>query len=108
MGTSVDTCQKSGNTFSPTAKGAPGSDPACPRMVSRVMMKGQQKSLKRRRRTMMMMMKSPVPMLRRLVQTPRILSRVPTWVNLLIVQTLACHPASLGLDYQRNGTAQLQ
>ena len=27
VGTSVDTCQKSGNTFSPTAKRAPGSDP---------------------------------------------------------------------------------
>ena len=53
------------------------------------------------------MMKSPVPMLMRLVQMPQILSRVPTWVNLLLVQlveTLACCPTSLGVDYQRDGT----
>ena len=50
------------------------------------------------------MMKSPVPMLMRLVQMPRIPSRVPTQVNLLIVQTLACHPTSLDVDYQRDGT----
>ena len=54
------------------------------------------------------MMKSPVPMLTRLVQMPQILSRVPTQVNLLIVQTLDCHPASLGVDYQRDGMAWLQ
>ena len=31
---------------------------------------------------------------------PLILSRVPTQVSLLLVQTLACHPTSLGVDYQ--------
>ena len=50
----------------------------------------------------MMMTKGPVPMLR-LVRTPQIPSRVPTQVNLLIAQTLACHPMSLGVDYQRDG-----
>ena len=52
------------------------------------------------------MMKSLVPMLMRLVWMPQILSRVPTRVNLLLVQlvqTLACYPTSLGVDYQRDG-----
>ena len=49
------------------------------------------------------MTKSLVPMLMRLVQMPQIPSRVPTQVNLLLVQTLACHPTSLGVDYQRDG-----
>ena len=48
------------------------------------------------------MAKSLVPMLTRLVWMPQILSRIPTWVNLLIIQTLACHPTSLGVDYQRD------
>ena len=103
----------------PLQKRAPGSSPTHhagkmmvadqthPQTVSRAMMKGQQKSLKRRRRTMMMM-KSPVPMLMRLVWMPWIPSRVSTWVNLLIVQTLACCPTSLGVDYQRDGMAWLQ
>ena len=52
------------------------------------------------------MTKSLVPMLMGLVQTPQISSRVPTWVTLLLVQTLACHPTSLGVDYQRDGTVQ--
>ena len=50
-----------------------------------------------------MMVKSPVPMLMRLVRMPQILSRNPTyWSPLSVVQTLACHPASLGVDYQRD------
>ena len=50
------------------------------------------------------MMKSPVPMLMRLVQMPQIPSRNPTyWSPLSVVQMLACHPASLGVDYQRDG-----
>ena len=48
-------------------------------------------------------MKSPVPMLTKLVWTPWISSRVPTWVTLLLVHTLACCPTSLGVDYQRDG-----
>ena len=51
------------------------------------------------------MMKSPVPMLMRLVQMPQILIRNPTYQSpLLVVQTLACHPTSLGVNYQRDGT----
>ena len=114
---SVNTYQRSGNTFSPTTKRALGSDPTChtkrvtvgnqthPQMASQAMINGQQKSLKRRRRTMMMM-KSPVPMLTRLVWMPQISSRVPTQVTLLLVQILACHPTSLGVDYQRDGTVR--
>ena len=114
MGMSVDTYRRSGNMFSPTAKRALGSDPTHhtgrtmvanqthPQTASRVIMNGQQESLKRRM-MMMMMMKSLVPMLMRLVQMPQILSRVPTRVNLLLVQTLACCPTSLGVDYQRDG-----
>ena len=54
-------------------------------------------------------MKSLVPMPMRLVWTPRILSRNPTYQSpLLVVQTLACHTATLGVDYQRDGTVQPQ
>ena len=54
---------------------------------------------------MMMMAKSPVPMPTRLVQMPQILIRNPTYQSpLSVVQTLACHPTSLGVDYQRDGT----
>ena len=45
-------------------------------------------------------MKSLVPPLMRLAQMPLILSRVPTQVSLLLVQTLACCPTSLGVNYQ--------
>ena len=56
-------------------------------------------------RMMMMMMKSQVPMLMRLVQMPQILSRYPTYqFPSVVVQTLACHPTSLRVDYQRDGT----
>ena len=51
-----------------------------------------------------MMMKSLVPPPMRLAWTPLISSRVPTRVSFLLVQTLACCPTSLGVDYQ--GTAQ--
>ena len=47
-----------------------------------------------------MMTKSLVPPLMRLAWMPLISSRVPTQVSLLLVQTLACHPTSLGVDYQ--------
>ena len=47
----------------------------------------------------------PVPMLMRLVQMPQIPIRNPTYRSpLSVVQTLACHPTSLGVDYQRDGT----
>ena len=46
------------------------------------------------------MMKSPVPPVMRLAQMPLILSRVPTQASSLLEQTLACHPTSLGVDYQ--------
>ena len=50
------------------------------------------------------MAKSPVPMLMRLVQMSQILSRNPIYQSpLSVVQTLASHPASLGVDYQRDG-----
>ena len=52
----------------------------------------------------MMMTKSPVPPPTMLARMSLILSRVPTQVSFLLVQTLACHPISLGVDYQ--GTAQ--
>ena len=39
----------------------------------------------------------------RLAQMPQILSRVLIQVSSLLVQTLACHPTSLGVDYQRDG-----
>ena len=52
----------------------------------------------------MMMTKSPITMLMRLVRMPQMPSRVPTQVNLLLIWTLACHPTSLGVDYQRDGT----
>ena len=56
-----------------------------------------------------MMAKGPVPMLMRLVQTPQSPIRNPTyWSPLSVVQTLACHPTSLGVDYQRDGTVQPQ
>ena len=114
MGTSAGIYQRSGNTFSPTTKRALGSDPTHharrvmvgnlthPWMASQVIRSGQQKNWKRRRMTMRMM-KSPVPPLMRLSWMPLISSRVPTRVSLLLIQTLACHPTSLGVDYQ--GTA---
>ena len=49
---------------------------------------------------MTMMMKSLVPPLMRLAWTPPISSRVPTQASSLLVQTLACRPTSLGVDYQ--------
>ena len=49
------------------------------------------------------MAKSLVPMLTRLVQTPQILIRNPTYRSpLSVVQTLARHSGSLGVDYQRD------
>ena len=55
------------------------------------------------------MVKGPVPMLTRLVQTSQIPIRNPTYQSpLSVVQTLACHPTSLGVDYQRDGTVQSQ
>ena len=49
------------------------------------------------------MVKGPVPMLTRLVWTSSIPIRNPTYRSpLSVVQTLACHPASLGVDYQRD------
>ena len=51
------------------------------------------------------MVKGPVPMLTRLVWMPQILIRNPTYQSpLSVVQTLACCPTSLGVDYQRDGT----
>ena len=51
------------------------------------------------------MANGPVPMLMRLVWMPWILIRDPTYQSpLSVVQTLACHPTSLGVDYQRDGT----
>ena len=46
------------------------------------------------------MMKSPAPPVMRLAWTPLTLSRVPTRASSLLVQTLACCPTSLGVDYQ--------
>ena len=55
------------------------------------------------------MAKGLVPMLMRLVWMPQILIRNPTyWSPLSVVQTLACCPASLGVDYQRDGMVQPQ
>ena len=51
----------------------------------------------------MIMMKSPAPPVMRLAQMPLISSRIPTRASSLLVQTLACCPTSLGVDYQ--GTA---
>ena len=52
------------------------------------------------------MMKSLVPPLTRLARMPQILSRVPIQVSSLLVQTLACCPTSLGVDYQRDSMVQ--
>ena len=50
------------------------------------------------------MAKGPVPMLTRLVQMSQIPIRNPTHqFSSSAVQTLACHPTSLGVDYQRDG-----
>ena len=46
------------------------------------------------------MMKSPAPPVMRLARMPLISSRVPTQASSLLEQTLACHPTSLGVDYQ--------
>ena len=55
------------------------------------------------------MAKGPVPMLMRLVQMPWIPIRNPTYrSSLSVVQTLTCHPTSLGVDYQRDGMVQPQ
>ena len=55
------------------------------------------------------MANGPVPMLMRLVWMSQILIRNPTYQSpLSVVQTLACHPTSLGVDYQRDGTVQSQ
>ena len=55
------------------------------------------------------MAKSLVPILMRLVWMPWIPIRNPTyWSPLSVVQTLACHPASLGVDYQRDSMVQPQ
>ena len=49
------------------------------------------------------MAKGLAPMLMRLVWTPRILIRSSTYQSpLSVVQTLACHPTNLGVDYQRD------
>ena len=56
-----------------------------------------------------MMVNGLVPMLMRLVWTSWILIRNPTYQSpLSVVQTLACHPTSLGVDYQRDATVQSQ
>ena len=56
-----------------------------------------------------MMVNGPVPMLMRLVRMPQILTRNPTsQPPLSVVQTLACCPTSLGVDYQRDGTVRSQ
>ena len=53
------------------------------------------------------MANGPVLMLMRLVWMSRIPIRNPTYRSpLSVVQTLACHPTSLGVDYQRDGMAQ--
>ena len=50
------------------------------------------------------MAKGLVPTLMRLVQMSQIPIRNPTYQSpLSVVQTLACHPTSLGVDYQRDG-----
>ena len=55
------------------------------------------------------MAKGLAPMLMRLVWMPWILIRNPMYQSpLSVVQTLACHPASLGVDYQRDGMVQPQ
>ena len=55
------------------------------------------------------MANGPVPMLTRLVQMSRILIRNATYLSpLSVVQTLACCPTSLGVDYQRDGTVRSQ
>ena len=55
------------------------------------------------------MAKGAVPMLMRLVQTSQIPIRSPTYQSPLpVVQTLACHPTSPGVDYQRDGTVWSQ
>ena len=55
------------------------------------------------------MAKGPVPMLTRLVWMSQILIRNPTYqFSTSVVQTLACHPTSLGVDYQRDGMVQSQ
>ena len=74
-------------------------------MASQLMRRGWSKSSRRRRRRRrMMMMQGPVPMLMTLVWMPQILIRNPTYQSpLSVVQTLACHPSSLGVDYQRDG-----
>ena len=56
-----------------------------------------------------MMVNGPVPMLTRLVQMSQILIRNPTYQSpLSVVQTLASHSASLGVDYQRDSTVWSQ
>ena len=50
-----------------------------------------------------------VPMLTRLVWTSWIPIRNPTYQSpLSVVQTLACHLTSLGVDYQRDSMVQSQ
>ena len=49
-------------------------------------------------------MQSLVPPVTRLARMPLILSRIPTQASSLLVQTSACYPISLGVDYQ--GMAQ--
>ena len=54
-------------------------------------------------------MNGPVLMLMRLVQTSWIPIRNPTYQSpLSVVQTLACHPTSLEVDYQRDSMVQSQ
>ena len=56
-----------------------------------------------------MMVNGLVPVLMRLVQMSQILIRKPTFQSPLpVVQKLACHPTSLGVDYQRDGMVQSQ
>ena len=114
MGMSAGIYQRLGNMFSSTTKRALGSNPthsarrgdgrksdSSSDSILSDEDSGQQKNWKRRRR---MIMKSLVPPLMRLAWMSLILSRVPPQASLLLVQTLACHPTSLGVDYQ--GTAR--
>ena len=50
-----------------------------------------------------------VPIVMRLVRTPQILIRNPTFQSPLpVVQKLACHPTSLEVDYLRDGMATVE
>ena len=80
-------------------------DQDLPQMASPVMRRDQQVS------TMMkkMLANGLAPIVMKSVWMPRIPIRNPTFQSpLAVLQKLACHPTSLEVDYQRDGTATVE